>query len=146
MKTLWVPRAAPLEVVALGARGEAARVVASRLLERPDDELKRLRGVTWRDGLALEGEFALLPWADGAQYFGRVGGFLLPSNLEPNVPLAIYLRALPRAFPRSVLPPILVWPEPQTVVSLALARPIERAKLEAWMSSLSIEENAGRSG
>lgn len=146
MRTQWRPRAVPLEVVALGATGDAARLVARRLLERPDEELARLRGVTWANGLAIEGEFALLPWADGALYFGRVGGFLLPSNLEPTVPVDIWLRALGRALPRSVAPPVLVWPATHAVVSLAEARPIERARLEMWAGSLSITENVRRNG
>jgi len=136
VKMGWRPRAVPLEVVALAATGDAARVVAHRLLRRPDEELARLRGITWKNGLAIEGEFALLPWADGALYFGRVGSFLLPSNSEPNIPIDIWLRALQRALPRSIAAPILVWPATQAVVSLAEARPIERARLEMWARSL----------
>lgn len=134
MKVEWKARSEPLEVVAVAATGEAARELARRLLERSDDELKRLRGVAWPDGLALEGTFDELPWANGALYFGRVGPWVLPSNLEPDVPLELWTSALRRSLGDELTTPMLVLPGDQVVVSLAQARAVERAKLEAWLA------------
>lgn len=134
MNTSWKARVEPLEVVAVAAMGGVARELARRLLKRDEDELRRLRGVTWPDGLALEGAFNELPWADGAMYFGRVGGFLLPSNLEPDVPFELWTRALRQSLGDKLAPPMLVLPGVHVVVSLAEARAVKRAKLEAWLN------------
>ena len=135
---VWRPRAEPLAALAVAATGSVARALARRVLERSDEELARLRGVTWADGLALQGEAGELSWADGAGFFGRDGRapkFLWPCVLEPDAPLELFALALERAFEREIAPPILVLPNEHIAVSLASARPVERAILEAWLGS-----------
>lgn len=133
MKIRWNARLEPLEPVAVAATGEAARQLARSLLSRTDEELKRLRGVSWLNGIAVEGAFAELPWADGALYLGRderAPRFLWPSNLEPDgAPLELVARALERGLAL----PVLVLPGVQTLVSLAEARALEREKLEQML-------------
>ena len=95
----WRARAIPLEAVAVAATGVAARELGKRLLERSDDELKLVRGVSWNDGIALEGALEHLPWADGALYVGRdkaAPKLLLPCALEPDLPLDLWVRAFER--------------------------------------------------
>ena len=139
MRVVWRARQTPLEPLAVAATGGAARTVASRLLERTDDELARLRGLSWANGLALEGPADALPWADGAAYFGRdprAPKLLLPCALEPDAPLELWARALERALPRELAAPTLVLPDGQIAVSLAGARGVERVKVEEWLRSL----------
>lgn len=139
IEVVWRARTSPLEAVAVAATGKAARDLATRLLSRNDDELKGVRGVSWNDGLAFEGAPDNLPWADGALYLGRDGRapkLLLPCALEPDVPLDSWTRAFERGLEREIAAPILVMPGVQIVVSLAEARSVERAKLEAWLVNI----------
>ncbi len=134
----WRARNVPLEPVAVAATGSAARELAHRLLERSDDDLKLLRGVSWKDGLAVEGAFNELPWADGALFLGRdarAPKLLLPCALEPDVPLDLWARAFERGLEREMAAPIAVMPFVEIVVSLAEARSVERAKLRVWLAS-----------
>jgi len=135
---LWRARTEPLEPVAVAATGSAAHELARRMLNRSDEELKRVRGVSWPDGLAFEGALNDLPWADGALFLGhdrRAPKLLLPCAIEPNVPLDLWARAFERGLEREMSAPILVMPSVQVVVSMAEARGVERAKLEAWLLS-----------
>lgn len=137
MKTLWKARFEPLEAVAVAATGGAARTLAQAVLARNDEELKLLRGVCWAGGVAFEGAFADLPWADGAVYLGRdarAPKFLWPSNVEPDAPLDLWVRALERGLAEEVAPPVLLLPDVQLLVSLAEARAVDRTRLEAWLS------------
>lgn len=135
----WKARTEPLEPVAVAATGSAAQVLAQRLLERSDDELKRLRGVSWTHGLAIEGAENDLPWADGALYVGRderAPKLLLPCALEPDAPLDLWARAFERGLERELAAPIVVLPNVHTAISLAGARGVERAKLQEWLQGL----------
>ncbi len=136
----WKARTEPLQPVAVVATNEAARVLAKRLLQRSDEDLQQLRGVSWNEGLAIEGAFSLLPWADGALYVGRdacAPKLLLPCALEPdNAPLDLWARAFERSLEREIEAPIVVLPDVQIAVSLAGARGVERAKLEEWLLSV----------
>ncbi|BCM92506.1 hypothetical protein IAD21_04386 [Abditibacteriota bacterium] len=140
----WRPRAEPLEPVAVVATGSAARALAKRLLELPDDELKRLRGVSWNEGLALEGESQNLPWADGASYLGhdaRAPKLLLPCALEPDAPLDLWARAFERQLKRELVAPLAILPQNNLAISLAGGRSLERAKLEVWLQTSKLTPN-----
>ena len=130
----WRPRSAPLEPVGMAARGEAARALARRLLARSDEDLARLTGVAGQDLILLLGDSALLPWVEGAAYFGRDARaplLLLPTNREPTVPLPLVERALiARAGHSKAEPPLAVLLDPPFLASVLEARPLVRRRLD----------------
>jgi MoxR-vWA-beta-propeller ternary system domain bpX5 len=74
----WRPRAVPLPVVAVAARGEPAL----RLVERATPRFRGIGGPGW---LVLLGDE--LPWVDGAVYLGRdpdAPRLLLPTHSAPH--------------------------------------------------------------
>ncbi len=130
----WRPRSAPLEPVAMAARGEAARALARRLLARSDEDLARLTGVAGQDLILLLGDAVLLPWVEGAAYLGRdarAPSLLLPTNREPTVPLPLVERALvARAGRHKAEPPLAVLLDPPLLASVLEARPLVRRRLQ----------------
>src|SRR5438445_398801 len=131
----WHPRTIPLAPVAMAAQGDAARQLAQRLLNREDETLALLRGVSGQNLLVILGEETRLPWVDGAIYLGHHADaptLLLPTALEPSVPLALWERALQRHAP-DLAPPIAALPGTHTLLSLAAARPIARETLLRWL-------------
>jgi len=139
----WRPRAAPLEPVGMAVRGEAAGVLAKRLLDRDDEALARLSGVAAPDLLVVLGEAGELPWVDGAVYLGRdaeAPALLLPTTREPSVPLPLVERALlARSAGASgvswVSPPYAVLIDPPLLASVQAARPIVRKVLLGWLAN-----------
>jgi hypothetical protein len=140
----WRPRAAPLEPVGIAVRGEAAGVLAERLLARDDAALSRLSGVAAPGLLVVLGDGGELPWVDGAVYLGRdaeAPALLLPTTHEPSVPLPLVERALLARSARSAGAAGLSWPSPPYAVlvdppllaSVQAARPIVRKVLLAWL-------------
>lgn len=127
------PRAAPLAPVAAAARGAAARALAERLLARDDEALAKLAGVAAPDLILVLGESDALPWVDGVLYLGRdpaAPALLLPTALEPDVPAPLLERAV---LARERAAPVAVLVEPRQLVSAAAARPVERARLAAFL-------------
>jgi hypothetical protein len=118
----------------VSAEGEAARALAKRLLVRSDEDLGRLRGVAGegRAGLILvTGAELDLPWTDGARYLGQdplAPSLLLPTARAPSVSPALLERALGRGASVAVLL------DPPRVVSLADARVLARARIEALLA------------
>ena len=134
---VWRPRRTPLDPVGVAARGDAARMLARRLLARGDEALARLSGAAAPELLVVLGDSADLPWADGAVYLGKdaaAPSLLLPTTREPSVPLALVERALARA--AEAAPPFAVLLEPPLVTSLEAARPILRSTLERWLTGV----------
>jgi len=143
--TIWQPRVEALQAIAVAALGEAAPRLARRCLAREDAALALLRGVYADEtgdmsGLFISGDFEVLPWVDGALYLGRdtdAPSLLLPTTLRPDVPLAWFQSALLRQmtqFGSAPAPPLAVCPAQGVVISLAEARPIDRTRLELWLS------------
>jgi hypothetical protein len=133
----------PLDPVGVAARGEAARVLARRLLARWDrggheeDALSRLSGVAGPELIILLGDAAVLPWVEGAAYLGRdvhAPSLLLPTNREPAVPLPLLERALlTRAARLHAEPPLAVLLDPPLLASTLEARPLVRAQIQTWL-------------
>ncbi len=148
---VWRPRLRPLEPAGVVARGAAAQALARRLLARDDAALARLRGVAGVAGVAGDGLLALLgagdelPWTDGVSYLGRDPDaplLLLPTTREPAVhPRLLEGALLERARAGGAPgPPLAVIlgrspSDPPLLVSLAEARPIDRASLESWLAA-----------
>jgi hypothetical protein len=133
----WRSRDEPLAVVGAAAAGDAARALATRVLARTDEALAKLRGVASArssDTVAIVvlGDAADLPWLDGIVYLGRdprAPSLLVPTFLEPDVPIELVERALLRRAhpgPLAVVPLAPLAPSPSLVVpcgaALALAR------------------------
>jgi hypothetical protein len=135
----WQPRSIPLTPAAVGAEGDVARLLARRLLIRDDEALAQLSGVAGPELILLLGPEVILPWVDGAFYLGRDVGaptLLLPTTLEPSVPLLLLERALRRQTPE-LSPPLAVLPAARQVVSLAAARTVVRETLTRWLEGKS---------
>ena len=132
----WLPRPEPLRPTALAAQGQAALVLARRLLRDLDrEEPLGLSGTASADLLILLGEAESLPWVDGVQYLGRdpdAPSLLLPTTLAPSVAPSLLERAFLRRFP-GLAPPLAVLPSLACVASAAEARPLDRERLRAWL-------------
>ena len=129
----WRLREPPLLPTGVLARGRALLQLVQRLRERDDDGLALLRGVVGSDVLVVLGPPDLLPWSDGARYLGRdpaAPSLLLPTTLEPELPLALLERALLRRF-ADAAPPLAVLPESARVLALGPARTLSAASLRA---------------
>lgn len=109
--------------------GAAAERLRERLLELDDEAFQGLRGASGPELLAIEGPSEALVWVDGVAYFGRdsrAPSLLLPTNLAPDLPIAVVeLAAL-----RGLSAPVLLTPE--IWASFAGARPLSREALRAW--------------
>jgi hypothetical protein len=130
----WQVREAALAPVAVAGRGRVAIALAHRLLALDDEWLARLAGVSG-DGLLIAlGDSSSLVWVDGVVYLGRdslAPSLLIPTTLEPDVPLALLERALMKRLAGAS--PIAVLLDPATIASVSLARPISRATLTDWL-------------
>lgn len=105
---LWTNRTVPLSPVAVIAESRAVSVaLLRRVLEQSDAVLSGWSGVVTTTGtvaiVALRSNSAPLPWVDGICYLGRdaqaPNTLLLPTNLQPSVPAALFYRALRTRFP-----------------------------------------------
>jgi MoxR-vWA-beta-propeller ternary system domain bpX5 len=136
--SVWRPRRVPLKPVAVAAEGESARLL-TRLLERTDEELLRLRGIRAPSvpAVLLSGEGDDLPWADGVVYLGKddlAPALLVPSLLEPRLPLALLERAILSRF-ASLGTPVAVLPGARLrLFPMGGARPLSRARLDVGVS------------
>ena len=132
----WAPRLDPLLPIAVAAQGDAASVLARRLLREWDREPPTgLSGVAAADILILLGEAEGLPWIDGVQYLGRdptAPSLLLPTVLSPTVAPSLLERALLRRF-RDLVPPLAILLSGSRVASVAAVRPLDRDRLRAWL-------------
>ena len=126
----WLPRAVPLTIGAAIARGNAAPLLAQRLLSMSDDQLARIRGVATSDLIAIAG--TELPWVDGIEYLGRDDQLFLPTALAPDVAVPLLARAITLRHPK-LQAPIALAAEPELLVSFAAMAPIDRATLANWM-------------
>ncbi|APR84264.1 Hypothetical protein A7982_09613 [Minicystis rosea] len=129
------PRAVPLGILAAAARDAAAVALAKRLLARDDAALAALTGVSAPGLLVVLGDAATLPWVDGVVYLGRdpeAPSLLLPTALEPDVPAPLFERAVLARSQGGA--PIAVLLDPSMLVSVAGARPIERALLGSFVA------------
>jgi len=137
IQTKWRARATALAPIAVAARNDVAIAFAHRLLTLNDESLARLKGVAGQGILIALGDEELLLWVDGVIYLGRddaAPSLLLPTTLEPNVPVALFERALLKRLSQSA--PIAVLPAlPPIVTSVSPARPISRETLTAWLKA-----------
>lgn len=129
----WQTRTEPLAPEAVVGLGDAALWLAHRALSRTDEQLARLRGAGGTSTLVLLGEAADLPWAPGVCYLARdprAPAIYLPTTLEPDAPLEIIAQAFVRRFGARAL---AFAPNLPALVPLDAARPLERARLVAWL-------------
>jgi hypothetical protein len=112
-----------------------------------DGTFPDLRGVVRGDLIVIIGERALLPWAEGCIYLGRspdAPGVYYPTLLRPDAPLALHARATVGRADSDDLP--LAWVDPDTLVPLGAARPIEVARLSAWLDDGAGSRRSPRDG
>jgi len=110
----------------------------ARLLQLPEEQLARLRGVGGVDFLLVLGAVEDLPWCDGVHYLGREPGtpeLLSPCAETSNVPPALLLHALSERFESAHLrTPIAVSFDPALVVPVADAQPLSQSLLGSWQN------------
>lgn len=92
----WYLREPPLDPVAVLGTGDVARRLANAV--RPE-ALSALRIAASADSLLIVGESEDLPWVDGARYFGRDDGLLVPTTRESSIPADLLRAALEEAMP-----------------------------------------------
>jgi hypothetical protein len=135
IEVVWRPRSSPLAPVGLAAYGlPAATRLAQRLFGQPDEFLSSLKGVSGPNLLLLLGAEESLPWVDAVTYLGRdesAPSLLLPTTLEPSVPLRLLERALMGQFKDASPCALLV--NPRLIIPLAQARPVARQTLVEWL-------------
>ena len=132
----WQLRDLPLVASAVSAYGAVALNLAQRLMDLDDEALSCLKGVSGAGLLMIVGDEASLPWVDGVVYLGRdsrAPSMLVPTTLEPSVPIALFERALATRYPG--MQPLGVLADPRLVVSLCSARSIAGDALRNWMQS-----------
>ena len=131
----WQPRPVALAPQGLAAQGSAARRLARRLLSREAGDLALLTGVAGPGLLVLLGAAETLPWEEGVVYLGHddaARSILVPTTLTPTVPLSLLARALSRV--PGAPEPLALLPD-GVVASVAQARPLVHASLEAWLAT-----------
>jgi MoxR-vWA-beta-propeller ternary system domain bpX5 len=136
IQVTWHSRLAPLSPVAVAAQGNAATALALRLLKESDDVLIRFKGVGGRGLLVIQGPEELLPWVDRVVYLGRdhlAPSLLLPTNLEPSVPLSLLERSLTERYADAA--PCALLLDPLSIVPMTEARPIARKSLIKWLEA-----------
>ncbi|HEX9996274.1 MAG TPA: hypothetical protein VGB45_03960 [Abditibacterium sp.] len=144
MNSTWKSRPIPLSPLAVIARGAGALQLARRIVDRSDEELKTLRGVSSLSSqspiIAILGEFETLPWADEAIYLGRDASpsLLLPTHLAPPFAPELLERALRKQFPLHSAP-LAVMPMWDLVVPLRDALPLRRDSVEKWLQNAPFE-------
>jgi len=129
----WVARQQPLVPKAVAARGGIARQLLQRVLQLPDERLARLQGTTQDDVVVLTGREEELPWVPGVYYLGAdpdAPHLLVPTNLEPNQPLALIDAALYKQYLRV---PLAVLAEEAVILPLDVARVVNRGVVERWL-------------
>jgi hypothetical protein len=134
---VWRPRSVPLSPVAVVAEGAVGRALVRRLLSGDAETLTRLQGAFLRDTLILLGAESDLPWVDGVLYLGRdpaAPSLLLPTNLEPSIPVTLLERAL-RQQAKELAPPLAVLPAQKTLIAVGAARTVVRETLERWLAN-----------
>lgn len=133
IKIEWQNRNIVLEPCALIAFDIAAISLAEKLLTFDDERLQSFQAVGGKQMILLAGTSENLPWTDGTIYLGRdarMPAALLPTTLEPNIPLELFDRALKTKFER--LAPFAVLPE--KIISFRTAKTLSRVTLEIWLA------------
>lgn len=132
------PRDEILEPVATIAIGPAARMLAERLLQHPDEQLREWTGVAGTGVLVVLGASDSLPWVDGVSYLGRdprAPRLLVPTTLQPaTVAIEVFEQAVLGGDSR-LAPPLAVIVSPPRIFSLADALPIRRDRVRAWLEA-----------
>ena len=133
----WRPREPPLVAGAVVAWDDGARRLATRALAAAWPP-GALAAVAAADALVLVGDYARLPWVDGAVYLARdphAPSLYLPTTLSPTVPLTLLERALITQFPTALVPLAIV-PRAGRVVVLPVggARLVDREILGRYVN------------
>lgn len=129
----FLPRSEPLTPRAVLALGSTVERLQKRCLALDDGRLRELSGVASDGLLLLLGKD--LPWVDGARYLGETPAdpdVLVPTDLAPDVPAGVFVRAS-RLASGINHGPIAVSFVPPLIVSLQAALPVERDILEGLL-------------
>ena len=114
----WREDPSPSEPEGAVAWHDSARRLHARLAQLSPAHQARLLACASRDVLVVTGAAADLPWVPGIAYAIRCADaptLWRPTLLQPEVPADLMSRSLQRLHGRE---PLLLWPEPATVVPL----------------------------
>lgn len=126
---VWRPRADPLAPAGLVAGGAVMHAVLRALAQGAHTALSV---VATRDLLVVLGPAPDLPWVDGVRYCAPAPdapGLWLPTPWMPDLPADLVHAALRRRAPHAAL---LLWNDPDWVLGLDEARPLQPAVLD-WL-------------
>jgi len=130
----WQNRAVSLDPCAIIASDEAAVDIAEKLLRLDDESLGTFQGASAESLIFIVGRGDDLPWADGVVYLGRdartSASFLLPTTIEPKVPIDLFKLILEKKF-RHLLPCAIL---PGKIIPFGTAKKLSRAALERWLT------------
>lgn len=114
------------------ASDSLAHALAQRLLAYDDQRLAQLRGVAGSNILVLLGVNEYLPWLPNMQYLGVIDEaprLLLPTELEPNVPVALLQQALLQQPSQ-----LAILPSSKQLIAVEHAQVIDKNHLQHWLS------------
>lgn len=134
----WVPRAVPRAPVAVVALDGCRGALLSALLHLDEERFGRLRGVVGARAVAVLGAEDDLPWFDGALWLGRdeeAPSLLLPTTLDPAVPVALLARAVDEERGRRPLPVALL-PSARALLSLGRAQPLDVEAVKGHLEAM----------
>lgn len=133
IKIEWRNRFDALPPCAVIATGDAARALAEKLVSFDQERQRKLKGIGAEKMILILGEEGDLPWTNEAVYLGRdpkMPAKLLPTTLQPNVPLDLFERVLDARFKR--LAPFAVLPK--IIVPFGTAKSLSGSILENWLA------------
>jgi hypothetical protein len=140
--------AAVVSPLAAVAHGGASRRLLGVLAASSSSRREGWRLTATQDWLIVLGDSAALHWVEGARYAAPAACapmLWLPTHAALDVDAGLVLRALQRRHARS---PLLLWPSPELVLPLDLARPADDATLtllaRRWQVRLSIAAGLAR--
>lgn len=125
----WQRRPDPASPRAVVAWAEAAPRLHARLHNLAAEHQARLLATASRDVFIVSGETLDLPWVEGAAYAApsvEAPGLWLPTLWCPDMPSELIARAL---LTRHARQPLLLWPDPETIVPMDRQLPVSPALL-----------------
>jgi len=131
----FAPRTVPLTPVAVAVPTALCGVLVERWRRDPS-VLQALRAVATPSALLLFGDADTLPWVDGVVYLGRdpdAPRLLVPTAVAPDVPMALFEKALFARHPEARPPAALLWNPPRLVDALSPA-PFDLASVTSWVA------------
>ncbi len=129
----WIPRQTPLTAMAVVTKQPVAAQLVSKLLLRIDKELSELKGCYAGDYVVIIGDESMLPWINGAVYFGKdpdAPSLLMPTHSKPTVHTGLVEKAFSKLTAKGR---IIIMPDDAVVIPILKALPLDTNALKAFL-------------